>query len=239
MFLREEYPPFSFDDDREPIPGDDPSDRASTSAPSSTDRNRLTVFFRCLIGHPAAPSCWASSGIARRRSLLLIAAFAVLFTGRWPEGLRDFVLGYLRWTVAALGLRPARSPTSTRRSPSTDRLSSTRSTRSPTSSTSSRRSGRTSREPDRPPEPAGGELHAQQPLDEAEVAAVRRRRRVRAAPPRRRGGAPPPPVVVPSASSIDALTRQARQNSPLTARYPRSGITISCTAQVLPSGSAK
>jgi hypothetical protein len=27
----------------------------------------------------------------------LIAAFAVLFTGRWPEGLRSFVVGVFRW----------------------------------------------------------------------------------------------------------------------------------------------
>ena len=25
--------------------------------------------------------------------------FAVLFTGRWPEGLRTFVVGYFRWTM--------------------------------------------------------------------------------------------------------------------------------------------
>jgi hypothetical protein len=25
--------------------------------------------------------------------------FAVLFTGQWPKGLRDFVLGFMRWTL--------------------------------------------------------------------------------------------------------------------------------------------
>jgi hypothetical protein len=29
--------------------------------------------------------------------VLLIALFAVLFTGRWPEGMRDFVLNVYRW----------------------------------------------------------------------------------------------------------------------------------------------
>jgi hypothetical protein len=29
--------------------------------------------------------------------VLLIALFAVLFTGRWPAGLRHFTLGVLRW----------------------------------------------------------------------------------------------------------------------------------------------
>jgi hypothetical protein len=27
----------------------------------------------------------------------VIAFFAVLFTGRWPEGLRSFVVGVIRW----------------------------------------------------------------------------------------------------------------------------------------------
>jgi hypothetical protein len=37
-------------------------------------------------------------GIAAGVSLL-IASFAVLFTGRWPDGLRAFVLSVLRWKL--------------------------------------------------------------------------------------------------------------------------------------------
>jgi hypothetical protein len=29
----------------------------------------------------------------------LIAFFAVLFTAKWPEGLRRFAVGYLRWNL--------------------------------------------------------------------------------------------------------------------------------------------
>ena len=32
-----------------------------------------------------------------------IAWFAVIITGRWPEGLRDFVLGYVRWSTRLSG----------------------------------------------------------------------------------------------------------------------------------------
>jgi len=31
--------------------------------------------------------------------LLLIAWFAVLFTGRWPESMRAFCVGYYRWSL--------------------------------------------------------------------------------------------------------------------------------------------
>ena len=30
---------------------------------------------------------------------ILIAFFAVLFTGKWPEGLRDFVVKFFRWAT--------------------------------------------------------------------------------------------------------------------------------------------
>ena len=33
---------------------------------------------------------------------LVIAFFAVLFTGKWPEGLRKFVLGFMRWWLRVL-----------------------------------------------------------------------------------------------------------------------------------------
>ena len=29
----------------------------------------------------------------------LITFFVVLFTGKWPEGMRDFVVGYARWST--------------------------------------------------------------------------------------------------------------------------------------------
>ncbi len=31
--------------------------------------------------------------------MLFVAWFAVLFTGRWPEGMRNFVVGFFRWST--------------------------------------------------------------------------------------------------------------------------------------------
>ena len=49
-YLREQYPPFSFDT-TDADPGDDPPVRVDV-VPALTDRNRVTVFFRGLTGHP-------------------------------------------------------------------------------------------------------------------------------------------------------------------------------------------
>jgi hypothetical protein len=98
-FLREEYPPFTFATTNTD-PGDDPRVRVEL-VPELTDRNRVTVFFRWLTVIPSA-IVLALVGIGASIALL-IAAFAVLFTGRWPEGLLAFVLGYLRWTARLAG----------------------------------------------------------------------------------------------------------------------------------------
>lgn len=94
-FLREEYPPFAFETTADD-PGDDPGVRTSF-VPQYEDRNRLTVAFRLILVIPQF-IVLAFLGLAAYVALL-IAVFAVLFTGRWPEGLRDFVVGVLRWAT--------------------------------------------------------------------------------------------------------------------------------------------
>ena len=92
-FLREEYPPFGFA--MTPTdPGDDPRVRTDV-IPQLEQRNRVTVGFRLILVIPQlivlallAFAVWV---------VLLIAFFAVLFTGRWPDGLRHFTLGAMRW----------------------------------------------------------------------------------------------------------------------------------------------
>ena len=92
-FLREEYPPFSFT----PTPSDPDDDpRVGVElVPELEGRNRLTVAFRLILAIPHI-IVLALLGIAVF-IVGVIAFFAVLFTGRWPDGLRGFVLGVGRW----------------------------------------------------------------------------------------------------------------------------------------------
>ena len=93
LFLRESYPPFApelgYSD-----PGDDP---ARFDVRRGEGLSRLAVLFRIILVIPQAIVIFFL-GIA-----LYIAAivgfFAVLFTGEWPEGLHDFVVGACRWIL--------------------------------------------------------------------------------------------------------------------------------------------
>lgn len=91
LWLREDYPAFDFSMTEED-PGGDPL--TVTIYPQLTDRNRLTVGLRFIWVIPYAIFAWAvglAAGV-----VALVGFFAVLFTGRWPEGMRGFVVGALR-----------------------------------------------------------------------------------------------------------------------------------------------
>jgi hypothetical protein len=94
-FLREEYPPFTFDITATD-PGDDPRVRVEV-VPQLDNRNRLTCALRIIWVIPqiivvALLFVAAFFGV-------VIAFFAVLFTGKWPEGIRDFVIKVFRWSL--------------------------------------------------------------------------------------------------------------------------------------------
>jgi hypothetical protein len=94
-FMREEYPPFSYDTTTAD-PGDDPRVRVDV-VPALEDRNRLTTGFRLILAIPQLiVIALLSIGML---IALLVAFFAVLFTGRWPESLYRFVVGVLRWSL--------------------------------------------------------------------------------------------------------------------------------------------
>ena len=94
-FLVEPYPPFAFGTESAD-PGDFPGVRVDVT-PAFDDRNRVTTFFRLILLIPHFIVLYVLRIVAS--IVWIIALFAVLFTGTWPEGLRNFVLGYLRWSL--------------------------------------------------------------------------------------------------------------------------------------------
>jgi len=98
-FLQEEYPPFSFGSEATD-PGDYPRMRVDAT-PAYTDRNRLTVFFRSFM---CIPQVFVLLFVAVGAGVVItIAWFVVIFTARWPDGMRDFVIGYIRWSTRVTG----------------------------------------------------------------------------------------------------------------------------------------
>ncbi len=93
FWLREEYPPYDFTgaiDD----PGTDPA-RVSIGYP-----RQLRQFMPLAKWFLAIPHYFALAFVGIAAWVVLIAAFfAVIVTGRWPAALRDFVVGYTRWSL--------------------------------------------------------------------------------------------------------------------------------------------
>ena len=102
LFMREEYPPFTFDTTGQD-PGDYPPVRTQI-APELENRNRLTTAFRFILIIPQVIVLLVLFFVMALA--VLVGFFAVLFTGKWPAGLQEFVLGVLRWNtrVSAYGM---------------------------------------------------------------------------------------------------------------------------------------
>lgn len=93
-FLREPYPAFEFS----MTPADPANDPVKVDLQAVTeDRNRLSVGLRIIYAIPAI-IVGAVLGIAAW-VCYVIAFFAILFTGRWPSGLRAFVIRVARFYV--------------------------------------------------------------------------------------------------------------------------------------------
>ena len=58
-------------------------------------RNRLTAFFRLILAIPLAIVLYVYGIVAC--IAIVIAWFAIVFTGRYPKGLYDFVAGFMRF----------------------------------------------------------------------------------------------------------------------------------------------
>lgn len=88
-FVHERYPPFSFQMSAGE-PGGTPV--AVDIEPQLADRNRGTVALRLIMAIPALLFWWLTGVVAFVVGVL--GFFAVLFTGRWPAGLRGWLLGW-------------------------------------------------------------------------------------------------------------------------------------------------
>jgi Domain of unknown function (DUF4389) len=93
LFMCEEYPPFAFG--MTPTDGGEDLRVRVEFEPRLTDRNRLTVAFRIILVIPHVIALFVLEIVAT--VMTVIALFVVLFTGRWPEGMRAFVLNVMRW----------------------------------------------------------------------------------------------------------------------------------------------
>src|SRR5689334_7739030 len=64
--------------------------------PALEGRNRLTTFFRYIVAIPWLIVAYVYGIVAE--IVAIIAWFAIVFTGKYPQGLYDFNAGYLRMT---------------------------------------------------------------------------------------------------------------------------------------------
>jgi hypothetical protein len=92
-FMREPYPPFEFDA-RNIDPESDPA-RFSVAYPERLSRLLIFVKWLLVIPHFIALIFVFIAGFF----VGIAAFFAVLFTGRWPEGMRRFLIGATRWSM--------------------------------------------------------------------------------------------------------------------------------------------
>jgi roadblock/LC7 domain-containing protein len=96
LFMRDEYPPFSF----EMTAIDDGTDPASFSIQPPGEMNRWLTLVKWLLAIPHyIVLFFLFIGVL---FVLLVAFFAVLFTGRFPSGMRDYVIGVTRWSYRVI-----------------------------------------------------------------------------------------------------------------------------------------
>jgi hypothetical protein len=92
-FMRNEYPPYSF----ETVSEDDGIDAARLSMDPYDEYNRWAPLYKWLI---AIPHYFVLFFLEIGAFFALVVAFfAVIFTGEYPKALRDFHVGVWRWFI--------------------------------------------------------------------------------------------------------------------------------------------
>jgi hypothetical protein len=90
-FMRNEYPPFSFN----MVPEDDGIDPATLTIDRQDEYNQWAPLYKWFI---AIPHYFVLVFLEIAAFfVLIIAFFAVIFTGEYPQALRDFHVGVWRW----------------------------------------------------------------------------------------------------------------------------------------------
>jgi hypothetical protein len=91
FFMREQYPTFEF-----PTAGTDPAtDPAHLSVEPAPKLSRGLIFVKWLLAFPHyIVLLFLFIGVY---VVGIIGFFAVLITGKWPEGMRNYIVGVIRW----------------------------------------------------------------------------------------------------------------------------------------------
>jgi hypothetical protein len=88
--LRDEYPPFSFDEGQYPLV-------LEIDYPEGLNRRMVLIKWLLIIPHLIVLTVVILAALA----VAIVAWFAILFTGKYPRGMFDFVVGSLRWSERA------------------------------------------------------------------------------------------------------------------------------------------
>ncbi|HUC37804.1 MAG TPA: DUF4389 domain-containing protein [Acidimicrobiales bacterium] len=97
MFMREPYPSFTLTSGPND-PGDDPA-KWSIDVPTQP-RDKMTVLLRALLVIPAMVVLFLYGIVAY--VMLVIAWFTVLFTGKWSQSSRDYIIRVMRYGYRVL-----------------------------------------------------------------------------------------------------------------------------------------
>jgi hypothetical protein len=93
FFMREPYPEFAF-----PMEGNDPgTEPARLSIQPAETLSRGMIFIKWLLAIPHYIVLLLLGIVVY--VFIIIGFFAVLITGAWPAGMRNFIVGYMRWTM--------------------------------------------------------------------------------------------------------------------------------------------
>jgi hypothetical protein len=88
LMLRDEYPPFSFDAGQYPV---------TLEIDYPAEFSRFAPLYKWLIIIPNLIALVLVAIVAY--VLIIVAWFAILFTGSMPRGIHDFITGMMRWST--------------------------------------------------------------------------------------------------------------------------------------------